>query len=1002
MKKLFTTFIFLIFSFTFLLAQEGGIAGNCGDGRDNDGDGFVDCFDKECSAELNCEDFFLNNDATCEVRPDSFPKFTIKKLWSTQVESVTNHSTLIVGDIRGDDDIPEIIGTNRDREIITIFDGRNGNIIVSKRLPMDWDFQEYLAMAHLGPDPACGTIFFSNSREIWALDCDLNVIWRTSANSIPKSYINETVISLADFNQDGRVELYYYNEIRDALTGQIIVKGTGDWFRKGNPGSVAVDINPASPGLELIMGLTIYNVNIASGTLSVWKDQSADYFPKLEKLTSNQNRNFISVADYDQDGVLDVIANGADGGNFGPTCIYYWNVGKDVVKKFVTPNDWNKGTGRVNLANIDDIPGLNATFVTGTKFYALDENFELKWDLDIQELTSGNTGSSVFDFNGDGKSEIVYRDERFLYIIQDGFDGAGNPAGIIRQAFPCMSRTGREYPVVVDVNGDGETEICVTCQDPSIPDINPKRTGQIVAFGSDGERWVPARKMWNQHGYFNVNVNDDLTIPIEQQKHHLSFSDFLCELDANGNPIPGQVRPLNNFLNQSPYLDINGCPSYAAPDIEFAEADIVIDAPTCPSTEFSASFYIKNSGDVPINDDLSITFYKGNPATGGQRLNTQSVYVNQLLSGDSLLIDSMVVQGDGTTFDLYIWLNNPTTIEECNEDNNIRMARVIPLPFNIEAIKLGDNFKCDPAFPDNGSAEAFVLDGTDSVTAGYTFYWYDAAVDTLESTGAVIGGLGNGDFYVQAINNAIGCGSDTAIVTINTIFDIPIVNISINKGVTSCTNPNGELQAFVDENGFDASNDYTFTWFEGTQVYVNQHSVGQTANGLSERTYLVLAQNATNGCSGIKSATVPLDITYPGIDITGFTNITNCVTPYGTITAEATSGGVVGDPAYFSFHWFASNTDDPFTEIFSETGPAIDSLDAGFYTVKVVVDSTQCESIARTQQIQDLTVKPNVNLALVAEKTSCIRPNGSLSVTANGGTTGFDFEWFRGNILQYH
>ena len=35
----------------------------------------------------------------------------------------------------------------------------------------------------------------------------------------------------------------------------------------------------------------------------------------------------------------------------------------------------------------------------------------------------GNTGCTLFDFNGDGQSEIVYRDEKFIYII-NGTNGA--------------------------------------------------------------------------------------------------------------------------------------------------------------------------------------------------------------------------------------------------------------------------------------------------------------------------------------------------------------------------------------------------------------------------------------------------------------------------------------------------------------------------------------------------------------------------------------------------
>ena len=75
---------------------------------------------------------------------------------------------------------------------------------------------------------------------------------------------------------------------------------------------------------------------------------------------------------------------------------------------------------------------------------------------------------------------------------------------------------------------------------------------------SGAEPWVPARRVWNQHGYFNVNVNDNLTIPKIQQKHHLVFSENVC--------TAGKNRPLNSFLNQSPYLNSLGCPKYASPD----------------------------------------------------------------------------------------------------------------------------------------------------------------------------------------------------------------------------------------------------------------------------------------------------------------------------------------------------------------------------------------------------------------------------------------------------
>src|SRR5690606_27219755 len=142
----------------------------------------------------------------------------------------------------------------------------------------------------------------------------------------------------------------------------------------------------------------------------------------------------------------------------------------------------------------------------------------------------------------------------------------------------CRSRTSSEYPVVADVNGDGATEICVVCNTDDNVDAsgnNPQtKNGQVRIYKSKGENWVPSRQVWNQHTYFNVNINDDLTIPGRIQKNHLVFSTGECG--------SGQNRPLITFLNQSPYLDISGCPSFGAPDFTVLEETLEVDQPLCP------------------------------------------------------------------------------------------------------------------------------------------------------------------------------------------------------------------------------------------------------------------------------------------------------------------------------------------------------------------------------------------------------------------------------------
>ena len=66
----------------------------------------------------------------------------------------------------------------------------------------------------------------------------------------------------------------------------------------------------------------------------------------------------------------------------------------------------------------------------------------IAWSITTDDW-SGQTGSSVFDFNNDGASEVVYRTESEILVL-NGTNGAELSAA------PCASGTRVEYPVVVD------------------------------------------------------------------------------------------------------------------------------------------------------------------------------------------------------------------------------------------------------------------------------------------------------------------------------------------------------------------------------------------------------------------------------------------------------------------------------------------------------------------------------------------------------------------------
>ena len=77
----------------------------------------------------------------------------------------------------------------------------------------------------------------------------------------------------------------------------------------------------------------------------------------------------------------------------------------------------------------------------------------LWWEVS-QDYSSSKTGSSIFDFEGDGKAEAVYADECFVRV----YDGATGEVLFSRSRTSC---TWNENPVIADTDGDFKAEIVV-------------------------------------------------------------------------------------------------------------------------------------------------------------------------------------------------------------------------------------------------------------------------------------------------------------------------------------------------------------------------------------------------------------------------------------------------------------------------------------------------------------------------------------------------------------
>ncbi len=129
----------------------------------------------------------------------------------------------------------------------------------------------------------------------------------------------------------------------------------------------------------------------------------------------------------------------------------------------------------------------------------------LAWSAEVVDF-SGAAAGTAFDFLGDGTPEAIYGDEAYFYI----FDDEGR---VVYQA-PRTSRTLVEYPVVADVDNDGAAEI-VLVSDDGWESTGDAPTVQVLRDRE--ERWVQARRIWNQHTYHVTNVREDGTIPRWEQ-----------------------------------------------------------------------------------------------------------------------------------------------------------------------------------------------------------------------------------------------------------------------------------------------------------------------------------------------------------------------------------------------------------------------------------------------------------------------------------------------------
>lgn len=285
--------------------------------------------------------------------------------------------------------------------------------------------------------------------------------------------------------------------------------------------------------------------------------------------------------------------------------------------------------------------------IAGRDVYAvLDTNGDILWEQPTTDKSSGATGSSVFDFDGDGIAEVVYADETRVWV----FSG---PDGEVKLEFPeHNSGTWTEYPTIADVDADGQAEIVVaqnkTSPTPGSPGVE---TGIMVLGDADGI-WLAGRRTWNQHAYSITNVDEGGGIPTSPEANWTTYNSF-----RSGDLVSvagGQLANLSAVVDDP-------CPE------------------ACASSQIIGTYRLRNTGPAAVAGPIELALHV--KATGGATEVWTSTYPGPLPGGslsESLELNatiSGIPLAEVTSIELLV--DTTDAVEECNEMDN-----TIPWPLD--------------------------------------------------------------------------------------------------------------------------------------------------------------------------------------------------------------------------------------------------------------------------------------------------------------------------------
>ena len=445
-------------------------------------------------------------DATCKTEPQQ-GMFTPVVEWHkdmfmmnpTANASASAPLVIQVNDDDGDGsitaaDMPDILNIMYDgnsQAVLRAISGDGSSEVLSIVIP-GGTREEGLAAADIDDDGFVEILSSSNNgQQILCYEHDGTLKWTSPMLTAANAGVYETYPAIFDMDQDGSPEIVAGRAVLNSAGSQVGVGMFGIGAPTGNMnGSAAVsfaaDLDGDGLG-EVVVGNALYKMDGAA----IWSNASDDGYP--------------AVADFDLDGVPEIVVVS--------NALVHLHDSDTGALKWMTPLPGGLG-GPPTIADYDG-DGFPEIGVAGKSLYSvLDTDGSVLWSKTTQDASSGITGSSVYDFEGDGVADVVYADEINLYVFS-GTDGTTK-----LEFAEHNSGTRLEYPVVADVDNDGQVEIVVV-HEP----YNGTVTG-LTVIGDMNKSWRPGRQLWNQHAYSITHINDDNTVPAVTPPNWATYNNF--------------------------------------------------------------------------------------------------------------------------------------------------------------------------------------------------------------------------------------------------------------------------------------------------------------------------------------------------------------------------------------------------------------------------------------------------------------------------------------------